>query len=391
MKPVRSISALAAAWVFAAAVCPSVGSAQDAPAAAPNVIVEVRVEGNKFRSVSAVLADVKLHEGQAYSDKAVRADEQRLLKTRRYSQVSAVKTQTDKGVIVTFKVVERPAVESVVYQGNKALKDKDLRGSLSFGAGDPIDPYMIESGLQAIRSQHRSAGFYKAAVSYDKAELAKTGKLTYRIVEGPKAYLKKIRFKNNRAMSTRKLKGAIKSRRRIWPFTTGALDLETAERDVVDLRNFYHGEGYLGAQVGHELTFKGKAATLTFLIEEGIRSRIGKTTFAGATVFSAAEIDRHLKLTSGEFYNDLVLRRDREKIQALYGEIGYVDAAATVKTVYTAKPGLVDLAYTVAEGKQYRVGRIDIRGNTVTKMNVIRRQLQFRPGQLYDTVAAEQT
>ena len=88
----------------------------------PNMVIEVRVEGNKVLSESAVLADAKIRTGQPYDDAVVREDEQRMLKTRRYNNVVATKTQTDQGVIVTFKVEERPVIEAVIFEGNKGLR-----------------------------------------------------------------------------------------------------------------------------------------------------------------------------------------------------------------------------------------------------------------------------
>jgi len=359
-----------------------------------NTVLEVRVEGNKVLSDSAVLVHVKVRPGQPYNEQVVRDDEQRLLKTGRFTNVAALKTQTDKGVIVTFRVVERPVIQQVRFQGNKAFPDKELSKSIGFGPGDPVDLYRIVSGRRAIESRYRSDGYSDVRVDYDKTALARKQQVIYTIVEGTKTYVDAVRFKGNKAFSARRLNRVVSSRGRLWPLRTGVLDMEAVERDVVELRNFYRSEGFLEAEVHRELAFdvpQRKKVVLTFLIEEGRRFRIRKTRFEGTSVFAPAELDRQLRLIEGVFYNGLALRRDLEKIRALYGEIGYVDATVTHRIVYPPEPGLVDLVYTIAEGRQFRVGRVDIRGNDVTKMNVIRRQLQFRPQQLYDTVAVDES
>jgi outer membrane protein assembly factor BamA len=51
----------------------------------------------------------------------------------------------------------------------------------------------------------------------------------------------------------------------------------------------------------------------------------------------------------------------------------------------------VNLVYELTEAEQFRIGRITIRGNTITQDRVIRRQLRFFPEQLYDTVAVRES
>ena len=408
MKGADSRQILTVAVLLAGSFASLGARSRTRPATYPDTVLEVRIEGNRFLSDSAVLAQVKTRPGQPYSDELVRADEQRLLKTRRYDNVIATRTQTDKGIIVTFTVVERPLVEAIRFEGNKSLKEKTLRKLLTFAEGDPIDRYRIDSAARAVESKYRSEGFHFAKVTLDRRALREKHQVVLRIVEGPRVAIRRILFKGNRAFPARRLRGIIGSRSRLWIFRAGTLDSETVERDVVDLRNFYRSEGYLDVQVGRHLDFSpdNRSVTLTFVIDEGQHHRIRNVVFEGNTVFPDAELIRDLKLTRGKFYKELTLRRDVETLRRRYGEIGFIDVQVSVATHYVAptepvpqwlelppgtKPALVDLVYKIVESEQYRVGRIDIRGNRVTKDKVIRRQLQFGPGQLYDTVAAEQS
>ncbi|MCK4626207.1 MAG: outer membrane protein assembly factor BamA [Phycisphaerae bacterium] len=385
-------TALAAA-MLASLTWTVAASAQTNQKPAPNTVIEVRVEGNKVLSESAVLSDVKTRPGQPYSEQVVRDDEQRLLKTRRYNNIVATKTQTDKGIIVTFTVTERPLIEAVIFEGNKAFKDVTLAAMLTFGGGDPIDKFRIESGKRSIQSKYRSAGYHFVEVKINQTALRDAGKLVYEIVEGSKVSIRKIRFQGNSAFGARKLKGIISSKAKLWPFLSGSLDTETADRDITDLRNFYRSEGFLDAAVDCRKEFSAdkKKVVLVFVIDEGPHYSVRNTVFHGNKVFSSDEIRRKLKLLSGEYYNGLTLSRDLASIRNSYGEIGYIEANVSVKTRYTDKPGLIDLVYTINEAQQFRVGQIDIRGNDVTKMNVIRRQLRLDPGQLYNAVAAEES
>jgi len=381
---------VAAAVLLAGVLAPGPAAAQPAPAA--QTVVDVRVEGNKDLDADAVLFYVKTRPGQPYSAQVVRDDVQRLLDTARFDEVVAVRTPTDQGVVVTFRVKERPRLSGLRLVGNKALADKKLLPLLTFGSGDAAGLYQIISGARAIRSKYRSSGYFFARVTWDRKAFADRREVIYAITEGPKVTVRKIRFKNNRAFSDRQLGGKIESKARFWPFRPGTLDAEMIERDVVALREFYREEGYLNAQVASlppVFSPDRAKAEIVFGIEEGPRFRIGKTIFRGATVFAPDQIRRAVKLTAGEGYKGLVLRRDREKVRKLYGEIGYVDARVAVQAEDTAETGVVNLVYTIVESDRCRVGRIDIRGNEATRENVIRRQVQFVPGQWYNTAAAD--
>ena len=390
----------------AAAACLAVlltalAHAQTRPADAPNEIIQVRVEGNRFMSQSAILTNVKIRPGQPYNEQLVREDEQRLLKTRRFDDVTATVTRTDKGVILTFLVRERPQVEALRFEGAKKFNENDLRQALTFGVGDPVDRFQIESGLRAIESKYRAEGYYFVEVKLDDAALGGKNQVVYKIAEGPLAYVRSLRFEGNRSYAKLKLGGVAGTKARLWPFLPGVLDVEQIERDVAELGNFYHNEGYLDAQVSRRLEFspERKRVDVTFIIEEGPRYRIRQVEINGASVYTPDEIRRQLKLQPGSFFNALALRRDQEKLRTMYGEIGYINVEVTAKSRFAtpaqtqpgARPAEVDLVYNVTEDAQFHLGRIDIRGNEVTKQNVIRRQLQFFPGQLYNTVAVDES
>src|SRR5205085_11122165 len=112
--------------------------------------------------------------------------------------------------------------------------------------------------------------------------------------------------------------------------------------------------------------------------------------FKGNTVFSADELRGIVRLSPGQ---PLVAERMKADVKAIhdkYGQAGYIYAESRADWVYAAEPALVDLTYTVTlEGRQYRFGRIIIRGNRRTQDRVVRRELEFHPLELYDTTATD--
>ena len=255
MKTSRKLLALALAALLS--FVPSAWRAlgQEASPAGPQTIVEVRVEGNQAMSTNAVLALIRTRMGQTYDEKAVNDDQRRLTQSGRFNNAVAVKAQTDKGVIVTFTVTERPLISGLKFRGNANLKDKDLRPELTFGPNDPLDANRIELGRLAIQDKYKSKGYYFASVLIDPDALRQQNQVIYDIVEGPRVSVSHIRFQGNHAYGNLGLRLKIKTSSAFWPFTVGRMDEREMADDVATLRTFYRQEGYLDAEVTRDVKF----------------------------------------------------------------------------------------------------------------------------------------
>ncbi|MFA6132688.1 MAG: outer membrane protein assembly factor BamA [Phycisphaerae bacterium] len=395
------IGNLRRAFALAAALCVAVSilvADDDSPAPSRQVL-EVRVQGNNRLSTAAVLSHVKTRAGNPYDESVVKADEQRLLETRQFSNVLVTRTPTNKGVIVTFTVSERGTISALTISGNKAIKTGELMKELTFGVGDPMDRFIVETGRKAIEAKYRDKGYAQSEVTVD-ADALSSGKVVYQIREGPRGFVRGIRFEGNTFFSWLKLKMSIASSTRFWPFVQGILDTEQVDRDVETLRGLYVDQGFLDVQVGRRIEFSPDRSrvTIVFLIQEGTRYRVNNVVFHGNLVFANDELLKKLLMGGGAFFTSSGMEQDTKAIQDAYGEIGYVDATVKASRQFVAPanpneqpPAMVNLLFDIVEKDQYHVGRIEVRGNSVTQERVIRRELRFFPEQLFDTVAAEES
>ncbi len=378
-----------------------------AAAEGPDTVVEVRVEGNRRMSTDAILVHIKTRVGQEFDQAVVVADERRLLQTGQFAGVRATRTQIAQGVIVTYIVQERPTVARIGFEGNKRFTDAQLQTEVALWPSAPLDRFTVEAGQQAIVSKYEGVGHPYVAVGIDEEALER-GEVVYSIVEGPQVRIRKLRFEGNRHFSSWRLKQTVGTSARFWPFIAGYMDTEQIERDIQAVRNLYTSEGFLDAQVDTlSKTSPDKTrVNLTFLVDEGPRYRINQVLFRGNRAFSDEELAKRLRLGQGEFFTSLAIQRDLRAIEGAYGEIGYIEAEADfirqfvspeapppawAQALDQGRPALMNLIFDVVESDQYRVGRIDIRGNTITQDRVIRRRLRFFPEQLYNTVAVEES
>ena len=71
----------------------------------------------------------------------------------------------------------------------------------------------------------------------------------------------------------------------------------------------------------------------------------------------------------------------------LYGSQGFVFVKVEAAPRFLEEPGLLDLVYKIDEGKQYRVGEVNvhIEGDYgITRREVVLNRLSLRPGDLID-------
>ncbi|MEO6463281.1 MAG: outer membrane protein assembly factor BamA, partial [Candidatus Eisenbacteria bacterium] len=151
------------------------------------------------------------------------------------------------------------------------------------------------------------------------------------------------------------------------------------------LRTFYRERGYRDVEV-ERLPFlpdpKGGGVVLAHRVDEGAYHRMGEVRWEGNQTVTAAALAALPLPRPGGPYDGTRIRQAVEGAYAMYAEEGYlylqVDPVETVRD-----SNLVDVVFTIAEGPPSLVHHVRISGNTYTKENVIRRELDLREGDLF--------
>lgn len=354
------------------------------------LIRRVEVEGLSSISEAYVRGSVlRTRPGQPLSRRQVEEDVRELLRSRKFINAFANTYVEDGEAVVVFTVQEKPEILSVELIGNKKFSDAELY-ELTPVAGRPLDMYEVNRARQDIMQRYQEAGYYYVEVELDPRALQE-GRVVYRITEGPRVKVRDIIFEGRRSIGRLSLRTKVESETYIWLLRTGAFDEDQAQRDALALQQYYRDEGYLDARVGYRLDFDEVTRSdvdLVFVIDEGPRYRIDETVFEGNEVFSDEQLRAVLHLEPRDVLRSQVLQEDVHRVRDLYGEIGYIDVRIDPRTDFLEEPGLVRLRIAITENRQSRFGRITVRGNRQTKDEVVRRELRFYPGELYNSVEA---
>jgi len=353
----------------------------------------VRLEGLAQVPEQLVRNQIRMTVGEPYDARTVREDIVRLTHLGRFAQVRAEVDQADTGgVVLTYVFEEQPLLRQVQIRGNTAIGTADLYGGVLLRPGDAADPFLIERGKQQIVDRYREKGYFAASVAVDELALKERNELVYTVREGPRIRVRGFVFEGNEAIPDKKLKSRLRSKTYFPVFQPGTLSREELDRDVARLRELYDSEGYLNAEVGREILVSPdqKSAVVRFVIDEGPRFNVRKVTIEGAQAFPEAQVRRAMRLHSGDVMSEAKVRDTAEAIQMMYGKLGYLNTRVSVRTL--PDPPVADLVIEIDEGQSYKVGRVSITGNELTKQSYILHQVRgMRPGRPFDREGLEQT
>jgi outer membrane protein insertion porin family len=168
------------------------------------------------------------------------------------------------------------------------------------------------------------------------------------------------------------------------------------------IRELYEEEGYYlaraEARVGApDATLR---APLEVVVEEGGKVAIESIEFGGNEGLADGELRGAMETkTKGFFwwqdgeYREEVLRTDlSERLPRLYADHGYLDFAVAADTfVVNRETGRGLLSIEVREGPRYRLGTVEIEGNTRFPSEFLSNLIESQPGEAYSEEEVEET
>lgn len=371
-------------------------------------VSEIRLEGLNRVSEQAVRNNLRTAVGDPFDPAVVRADVARLNRLGQFRFVEALaELQPDGSVVVMFRLSEQAIIAEVQVVGNRLVSDQDLLAVVPLVPGGPRDDFLIQNSRRAMEEIYRKRGHYLTTVTVDEQELEKSGLLIFRINEGPRVKVRAVEVEGNTAFSDDELLPEVKTRSAVFLIRKGELDEEQLADDVAALDRYYKDRGYLDVRVDRriEISPDGTEAKVTFLIAEGPRytlRSVRTTDLDGQPlkVFAPEQIAAIMELKTGDVYSNDLLRKSIKAIQDSYGLMGYMlteedrrfyrvedwNVLVRPTVLRVEDQPQVDLLLEILEGKQYRVGEVQIQGNFLTRDKVIRRELvDLTPGRPFDT------
>ncbi len=300
------------------------------------------------------------------------------------------------GVKVIAEVTTRPALGGVGFVGNSIFKDTKLAKESKLKTGGALSDEEILEARRNIEKYYQGYGYPDVTVTHRSQPTSQPGvsDLIFVIDEGQKNEVRKIKFNGNSNFSANELRKEMKTKEKgwfSWLTKSGRFESTQLDTDQEAITDYYQSKGYLRASVNvtREPVSDGRV-DLIVNISEGDKYTVAGISFGRMTVFKPEELYPALTLNGNDAYSSKKMRDDVTMIRSYYGSRGYADVVVN-PDIRDAGPNKVNIKYLITEGSRYRVGKVNIEGNTKTKDKVIRREVPLKPGDWFNSVELDTT
>ena len=320
----------------------------------------------------------------------------------------------DDIIFLNINIKEQNRLSKFKFKGKISKSDiNSLKEELNITRGDILTKNLINNSVNKIKEYFINKGFYKISVNYlvSPDTLKNNYKnLTFTINKGKKVKIKNIIINGRKkifntkqnlifkkdsiyAISDFQIRKSMKEtkKKNAWRFYKASKFIQ--QNFINDKKNIikkYNEIGYRDARITYDTVYLNQDNTLTIEmnISEGEKYNFGKISFTGNTVYTNEQLNQTLGIKSGDVFDQSILDMrlfgsgEGNDLSSLYLDDGYLFFNATpVET--SVKNKKIDLEIRIYEGKQARINKVNVKGNTKTNDHVIMRELRTRPGDLF--------
>jgi len=353
-------------------------------------ISSIQVRGNRRVETDAVLAIIESKKGDRIDQDQLDRDLHAVYGMGFFSDVYIETEDGPDGKNIIFHLMEKPVIIKILFKGNKKYKEDKLNEELGIKQYSIYNESNVKQSINRLKEFYRKKGYYNAKIT-DKIEehLNNEISLIYMIDEGKKVYINRIEFIGNEKFSDKALKKIILTNEKSffsWLTEAGILDSKKLEYDILQLTSFYSNNGYIKVKIGEpeiEYNEEENSLTITISVIEGAQYKVNEVRLEGDIIKPENELMKYVKLNKEKVFNREVMYNDIQALKDVYTDEGYAYTEIRPISREDAERNLVDITYKIDKKKRVRIERINITGNSITRDNVIRRELKLVEGDYF--------
>jgi outer membrane protein insertion porin family len=348
------------------------------------------VDEDRLRNLMATKA------GTSYRAENTDKDIKSLYESGLVDDVRFLALPSGNSVKLTAEVTTRPMRAGVGFMGNTIFSDQKLGKETKLKATGVMSDAEILEARRNVEKYYQGYGYPDVTVTHRTQATGQAGlsDLIFIIDEGAKSEVRNIRFEGLQNFTDPELRKEMKVKEKgwfSWLTKSGRFESNQLDTDVGAILDYCRSKGYLRVTGTVRRDPVGDGRTdLVIQLNEGDKYTVGGVGFGKMSVFKPEELYPSLTLATNAAYSSKKMREDITMIRSFYGSRGYADALVT-PDIQDAGPNRVSITYKVTEGSRFRVGRVNISGNTKTQDKVIRREIPLQPGDQFNSVELDTT
>ena len=359
------------------------------------VIKNFKVNGNQRISDETIIMFSETKIAEKLDEYKLNQILKNLYQTNFFDNVSIVFENN----ILTINVKENPIIEKINFEGIKSNKIKDLiKKNTTLRSRSSFDQIILKRDKENINNILKDLGYFFPLIdTYVESLEGNKVNITYNIVLGDKAKIKKISFIGDKKIKDKKLKSIIVSEEsKFWKFISNKkfVNERVISLDKRLLKNYYLNKGYYDVVIDSsfaklvnkkefELIFNIQANKKYFFNDLQIKL---PNDFDETNFISLSNLFSKLK---GEPYSIYEVENILEEIDKITLDSQFQSITANVKENIIEDK--INLEFIIKEIDTKFVERINVFGNNVTKEAVIRNQLELDEGDPFNEILANKS
>jgi outer membrane protein insertion porin family len=345
-------------------------------------IADIRVEGLQRIAAGTVFNYLPVQVGETVSGDITARIIRTLYGTGFFDDVAVERD----GDVLVIAVRERPAVAEISIDGNKSLNtDVLLEGLEEVGLreGRVFDPSVLDRIEQELQRQYFASGKYGVGIESTVSPLERNRvAVRIQIDEGLTARLKQINIVGNTAFTDKQLLKQFKLGKTNWLSFYTKNDRYSKQQlggDLESLRSFYLDRGYIEFEITStqvSISPDKNDIYLTVAISEGEVYTVSDILLAGDPSVPTAQLFPLIQMRRGEVFSRKAATESADRVSRLLGEEGYAFANVNAAPEVNREDKTVVVTFFIDPGKRVYVRRINMKGNTRTRDEVLRREMR---------------
>ncbi len=345
-------------------------------------VSDIRVEGLQRIAAGTVFNSLPVKIGDTTTDDVTATTIRTLYATGFFEDVSVERD----GTVLVVTVRERPAIAEIIITGNKDLSTDDLKVALKdigLAEGRVFNRSVLDRIEQELNRQYFARGKYGVEIQSTVSPLERNRvRVSIEILEGQNARIKQINIIGNEDFTEKELLGRFKLSRTKWHSFYSKSDQYSKQKlagDLESLRSFYLDRGYIQFEIrSTQVTISPnkKDIYVTVGIKEGDIYSVSDIELAGEPSVPAERLFPLIHVRRGEPFSRKSTTQSAERISNLLADEGYAFANVNTIPEIDEEGKTVEIIFFVDPGKRVYVRRVNMKGNTKTRDEVLRRELR---------------
>ena len=345
----------------------------------------------------------------------------RLWLLNRFKNIQIDLEETNYGITnLIIKIEEYANLNEIIFEGAyfdfelfKFKKSKsELQKISELETGTALSNQRINNALNLIKEDFINRNFHDVIISYKLIDIdtdINKKNIVFNINAGQKSKIHNIQIiVNDQVLDNMNVIALIQNRVNkkndiiknladinVWKWYTpwrGNYNEDKLEEMISSLTNYYKYSGYLDFNISSYYFNKSKKLfnkdknTLVLDINSGKKYSVKNINVVGNYIFNDSTIKSRFLIKSGDVFDGMKFDISNMNLNNLYRDKGYLFSQIT-PSVIPLNDSELNINININEKSVVYVNKVVIKGNETTKDNVIRRDIDIVPGEIFSQSA----